>query len=105
MAIHQREFALIHLREEDIGRLFSAFTVLVQTIQAGLKLKPTNQTNTGNETVSIPHLLAVLKIVSTSNNKFAQKLFSSFDRNCTGIINFKEFVFVVWNICTVDTGE
>jgi len=103
VAIHRNEFSLIHLREEDVGRLFASFEGLVKTIQAGLKIKPASQGCTGGETVSIPHLLAVLKIVSSGNNKFAVRLFSAFDPNFSGKMNFKDFVFVVWNICTVDT--
>lgn len=114
MAIHKKEFTLIHLNEEDVGKLYGAYSTLVNAVQDGLKTKPNNKNNkskknnnhdSGDKIVSIPHLLSVLKIVSSGNNKFASKLFSSFDKNFTGKINFKEFVFVVWNICTVDTGK
>ena len=77
----------------------------MRAIQSGLKIKPTKQKDVGNQVISIANLLSVLKIVSSGNNKFALRLFSSFDPHFTGKMGFRDFVFVVWNICTVDTGR
>ena len=106
IAIHQKEFSSIQLYENDIGKLYKCYYTLVQTIQNGLRIKPNKkEKDTGHHVVSIPHILSVLKIVSSGNNKFASKLFSTFDSSYTGKINFREFVLIVWNICTVDTGN
>lgn len=113
MAIHKSEFSLLHLHEHDIGQLYVVFSSIVKTVDgvAESKLKSMgknkkkNNTNIANASVAIVNVLAVLKIVSSGNNKFALRLFSSLDTAYSGKMTFREFVLVVWGICTADAGE
>jgi len=48
--------------------------------------------------IGLPELLAHLDLPVTP---FTQKVFSIFDDNGSGEVDFKEFVMTLWNYCTL----
>ena len=108
VSIFKEDFSSLRLNEDEVGCLYGSFESIIRNIQVTLKIQPPPPKKgvppTGDLNVSIANLRTALKISRDGNNKFAMKLFSVHDHNFTGKMNFRAFVMVVWNICTVDTG-
>lgn len=52
----------------------------------------------GSGSIGLPELLAHIDLPRTA---FTEKIFSVFDEDNSGEIDFKEFVLSVWNYCTL----
>lgn len=46
----------------------------------------------------------LLTLLDIERNKFTEKIFSAFDKDHTGQIDFYEFVVSVWKFCTLGEG-
>lgn len=53
----------------------------------------------GPTRVEISEIFGLLKLKSS---KFSFRVFSMLDPKETGLIDFREFVLILWNFCTID---
>jgi Ca2+-binding EF-hand superfamily protein len=77
------QFTAMQLRKSDVQKLFDVFS----TVDVD-----------GSGTIGIAELLTFLDLDRT---QFTEKVFSIFDDNKSGDIDFKEFVMSLWNYCTL----
>ena len=77
------QFVALGLGESDIALLYRSFT----------KMEPNN-----NGEITIP---AMLKYFHLHNSEFMKRAFGVLNTKETGKINFREYVFVLWNYQTL----
>ena len=80
---YKSTFESLQLEEGDIGSFYRIF----RTIDVD-----------GSGTIEIAEMLAFLDVDRT---KFSKRLFSIFDDDNSGEIDFKEFVLACWNYCSL----
>lgn len=76
-------FTSLFLTTRDIRRLYTVFKCM-------------DMFNTGS--ITLAELLAYINLPRTA---FTEKIFSIFDNDQSGAIDFGEFVLSVWNYCTL----
>ena len=79
-------FTAMKLTREEINLLLQVYNKV-------------DQDQSGN--IDTVELLTLLDI---ERNKFTEKIFSAFDKDHTGQIDFYEFVVSVWKFCTLGEG-
>ena len=79
------DFDCLLLLERDIGAIAKICSKIFQ--------------QNGPERVEISKIFTSLKLKAS---KFAIRVFSMLDPNDTGMIDFREFVLILWNFCTID---
>lgn len=80
---HRSEFEALQLRKEEISRLYEVF-------------RKADADNSGAIV-----LLELLNYFDIERTAFSERVFSMFDENKSGAIDFKEFVLALWNYCTL----
>lgn len=80
------QYKLLQLSQNDVGKLFNIFNAMDAN---------------GGGTIDLCELLAHIDLPRTA---FTTKVFSIFDDNNSGAIDFKEFVLALWNYCTLTKG-
>lgn len=84
------QFQALHLTRNDVKRLYKVFTTM-DIDRSG--------------SITLAELLAHIDLPRTA---YTEKIFSIFDDDNSGEIDFREFVLAVWNYCTlskVNLGE
>ena len=81
VAMHQ--FAAMHLFERDVRRLYKVFEKM-----------DTDQSNS----IGMAELMGHIDLPRTV---YTEKIFTIFDKDRSGAIDFREFVLSVWNYCTL----
>lgn len=76
-------FSSLHLTIRDVRRLYVAF-MRMDLFGAG--------------SITLAELLAHINLPRTA---FTEKIFSTFDNDHSGAIDFREFVLSMWNYCTL----
>lgn len=76
-------FRSLHLSTRDIRRLYAVFKCMDVY---------------GSGSISLAELLAHINLPRTI---FTEKIFSIFDDDHSGAIDFREFVLSIWNYCTL----
>lgn len=82
-----RQFETMQLPKNIVRKLFHAFKKFDMD---------------GSGSIGLVELLTQLDLPRT---KFTEKVFSIFDNDGSGEIEFKEFVLSVWNYCTLTKGN
>mmetsp|Transcript_1741 Transcript_1741/g.2724 ORF Transcript_1741/g.2724 Transcript_1741/m.2724 type:complete len:509 (-) Transcript_1741:189-1715(-) len=77
------DFNALGISERDVGRLYGLFTVI---------------DSDGSGCIEIIELLMFLDVERT---RFTKRIFSMFDDDNSGEIDFREFVLSIWNYCTL----
>jgi Ca2+-binding EF-hand superfamily protein len=80
---HKAIFETLAFKEMDIARMHKAYRVI-------------DNDNSGE--IELAELLAYLDLERT---RFTKRIFSLFDEDNSGMVNFKEFVLSLWNYCTL----
>jgi len=88
IAQHNTEFECMELAEKDVGQFLQFYHSAYDKKNKSGPIK-------------ISRLMSHLKI---EKSKFALHVFSSYDKSRQGRISFLEFVYVMWNYCTLE-GE
>jgi Ca2+-binding EF-hand superfamily protein len=79
----KKQFEALQLTSRDVGRLYNIF----QKVDVD-----------GSGTIALAELLAHIDVERT---QFSQRVFSIFDEDGSGEIDFREFVLALWNYCTL----
>ncbi len=79
----KKQFEALQLTSHDVGRLYKIFRKVDVD---------------GSGTIALAELLAHIDVERT---QFSQRVFSIFDEDGSGEIDFKEFVLALWNYCTL----
>ena len=79
------DFDCILLPERDVGVIAKTCSKVFQ--------------RNGPERIEIAKIFESIKLKST---KFSTRVFSMLDPNETRLIDFREFVIILWNFCTID---
>lgn len=77
------QFAAMQLTKRDIKRLYEVFYAMDID---------------GSGSIDVVELLTKIDV---SRNKFSERVFSMFDEDKSGQINFREFVLSLWSYCTL----
>jgi len=77
-------FEILQLSEDDVGLLYLIFQKM-------------DKTKTGAISTS-----AMLNFLDVDRTKFTKRVFSMFDTDHSGKIDFREFVMTLWNYCTLE---
>jgi hypothetical protein len=80
---HKKDFDALGISEADCGKLYGLF----QTIDSD-----------ASGSIEILELLMFLDVERTP---FTKRIFSMFDDDNSGEIDFREFVLSIWNYCTL----
>lgn len=80
------QYQAMQLSEREVRKLFNEFHKVDMD---------------GSGSIALPELLAHLDLPVTS---FTQKVFSIFDDDGSGEVDFKEFVMALWNYCTLTSA-
>ena len=79
----REQFETLKLKKKEIGKLFSVFNQ-IDVDKSG--------------TIGLAELLALMDVERTA---FSSRVFSIFDEDGSGEIDFREFVLSLWNYCTL----
>lgn len=80
------QYQAMQLSEREVRKLFNEFRKVDVD---------------GSGSIALPELLAHLDLPVTA---FTQKVFSIFDEDGSGEVDFKEFVMTLWNYCTLTSS-
>jgi Ca2+-binding EF-hand superfamily protein len=80
---HRETFEKLELRRQDVGALYRQFREIDVD---------------GSSTIDIVEMLVALQLERT---KFTKRIFSIFDKDRSGHLNFVDFVLGMWNFCTL----
>jgi Ca2+-binding EF-hand superfamily protein len=80
---HVGDFNALGITECDVGRLYGLFRAI---------------DGDGSGSIEIIELLMFLDVERT---RFTKRIFSMFDDDNSGSIDFREFVLSIWNYCTL----
>ncbi len=79
----RKQFEAIQLNGNDIGKLYDVF----------LRVDEDKSGTIG--------LVEMLTLMDVENTAFSRRVFSIFDEDHSGKIDFREFVLALWNYCTL----
>jgi serine/threonine-protein phosphatase 2B regulatory subunit len=82
----REQFEALKLNASDIGKLFNIF-------------RRVDVDNSG--TIELVELLVHIDVERT---KFSERIFSIFDEDASGEIDFREFVLSLWNYCSLSNA-
>ena len=80
------QYQAMQLSEKEVRKLYNEF-------------RKVDMDNSGS--IGLPELLAHLDLPVTD---YTQKVFSIFDEDGSGEVDFKEFVMTLWNYCTLTSS-
>jgi Ca2+-binding EF-hand superfamily protein len=80
------QFEALQLKRKEIGKLYRIF-------------RTADVDNSG--TIGLPELLGLMDVERTP---FSERVFSIFDEDGSGEIDFREFVLSLWNYCTLSAA-
>ncbi len=77
------QFETLQLKEKEVAKLFKIFSQIDVDQDGGMGL------------------VELLTLVNVERTAFSERVFSIFDENRSGKIDFREFVLSLWNYCTL----
>lgn len=80
------QFESLKLRKKEISKLYNIF----QKVDVDC-----------SGTIGLAELLALMDVERTA---FSERVFSIFDEDGSGAIDFREFVLALWNYCTLSSA-
>ena len=81
---YQRDFTCLNISEESVGLLYKVFNK-IDLDHSGY--------------ISCSELFKKLQM---ENTKFARRIYRMYDIDKSGKIDFREFVLITWNFCTIE---
>jgi len=79
----EKLFSALKLSENDVGRLFRIFKKMDKNEKGCISI------------------IDMLNFLDCDRTKFTTRVFSMFDADSSGKIDFREFVVTLWNYCTI----
>jgi hypothetical protein len=80
---YEQDFSLLGISENNLYKLYNIFSTL-DSHESGW--------------ISITSLFQFLNIEETN---FTRRIFSMYDDRCKGFIDFRDFVIIMWDYCTL----
>ena len=81
---YRRQFRAMKLTESDVGQYLTAFRKIDDDCSGSVDI------------------LEFLMYFDVERTRFTKRVFGIFDLDGSGKMDFKEFVFSLWNYCTLD---